>query len=128
MENTNPLVGAVTIVLSLIVLGSSIWVYTDAKSIGAKRGQLKGVCDMGPFGWFVVSLGIWIIGFPMYLASRPELKRINHKASLPAAPSAGRPQQALDFDEQLRKLAKLKAEGLVSEEEFEHKRKQILGL
>lgn len=116
------------VLVFLIVLGTSIWVYTDAKSIGVKKGQLKGVSDMGPLGWFVASLGLWIIGFPMYLANRPQLKRINHKGDPPVVPPVHPPQQEPDFDEQLRKLAKLKAEGLVSEEEFDRKRKQLLGL
>ena len=37
-------------IIVLIVIGSSIWVYTDAKNIGVKKGQLKGVCDLGAEG------------------------------------------------------------------------------
>ena len=61
----------------LIVIVTSIWVYFDAKKIGVKKGQLKGVCDLGVGGWFIVCLLLWVIGFPMYLIKRPELKRIN---------------------------------------------------
>lgn len=61
----------------LIVIGTSIWVFFDAKKIGVKKGQMKGVCNMGPGGWFIVCLLLWIIGFPMYLIKRSELKRIN---------------------------------------------------
>lgn len=71
----------------IVVIGSSIWVFADAKSIGVKKGQLKGVCNMGPVGWFFACLGLWIIGFPMYLANRTELKRINGKSGSPAAAS-----------------------------------------
>lgn len=61
----------------LIVIVTSIWVFFDAKKIGVKKGQLKGVCNMGPGGWLAVCLFLWIIGFPMYLIKRSELKRIN---------------------------------------------------
>lgn len=66
----------------LIVIGmiaSSIWVLVDAKTIGVKKGQLKGMVDLGPWGWFWVCLLLWIVGFPVYLAKRGELKHINGK-------------------------------------------------
>ena len=40
----------------LVVIITSIWVFFDAKKIGVKKGQLKGVCNMGPLGWFIVCL------------------------------------------------------------------------
>jgi len=63
----------------IVVLGTSIWVLVDTKIIGVKKGQLKGMADLGPWGWFFVCLLLWIIGFPFYLAKRGELKRINGK-------------------------------------------------
>ncbi len=65
--------------IGLLILGTSIWVLFDAKTIGVKKGQLEGVADMGPWGWFIVCLLLWIIGFPVYLAKRGEYKRINEK-------------------------------------------------
>ena len=64
----------------LLVIGTSIWVLFDARSIGIKKGQMKGLADMGPFGWFIVCLLLWIVGFPMYLAKRNAYKRVNQKA------------------------------------------------
>jgi choline-glycine betaine transporter len=64
----------------LIVIITSIWVLIDAKKIGVKKGQIKGLADIGPWGWFFVCLLLWIIGFPLYLLKRGELKRINGKA------------------------------------------------
>jgi len=61
----------------LIIIGTSIWVFFDAKKIGVKKGKMKGIFNMGPGGWFIVCLLLWIIGFPLYLIKRPELKRIN---------------------------------------------------
>ena len=63
----------------IVVLGTSIWILVDTKTIGVKKGQIKGVADLGPWGWFFVCLLLWIIGFPFYLAKRGELKRINGK-------------------------------------------------
>jgi hypothetical protein len=62
----------------LIVIGSAIWVYFDAKTIGVKKGQMTGLADLSPIGWFLTSLGLWIIAFPLYLAKRPEYKKINN--------------------------------------------------
>lgn len=63
-----------------LVIGTSIWVLIDAKTIGVRKGQIKGMGDMGPVGWFLVCLLIWIVGFPFYLAKRPEYKRVNSRA------------------------------------------------
>jgi hypothetical protein len=111
----------------IIVLGTSIWVGTDARRIGAKKGQLKGVCDMGPAGWFFACLMIWIVAFPMYLANRAELKRINGQSSQPVAASVASPE-AQDFEVQLMKLARLKESGVLSQEEFDAKKKAILNI
>lgn len=64
----------------LVIAGSSIWVFFDAKNIGVKKGQVKGLADLGPGGWSVGSLLLWIVVFPMYLYKRGEFKKINKKA------------------------------------------------
>ena len=61
----------------IVIVATSIWVLVDAKTIGVKKGQIKGLADLGPGGWFVVCLLLWIVGFPMYLAKRGEYKKIN---------------------------------------------------
>jgi hypothetical protein len=43
------------------------------------------------------------------------------------APAPGAPAQP-DYAEELQKLAELKAAGIINDEEFEAKKKQILGL
>ncbi len=65
--------------LFILVLLSSIWVLVDAKSIGVKKGQLKGFANLGPWGWFFACLLLWIVGFPLYLSKRSVLKKINGK-------------------------------------------------
>lgn len=66
--------------LLLIIIGSAIWVYFDAKSIGVKKGQLTGIVNMNPGGWFLVTLLLWIVGFPAYMANRGKYKQINNKS------------------------------------------------
>ena len=45
----------------------------------------------------------------------------------PAAPAPAAPAEP-DYAEELQKLAELKAAGIINDEEFEAKKKQILGL
>lgn len=59
-------------IVFLIVLGTSIWVYADAKNLGVHKGALGGgFVDAGAGQWAVVTLLLWIVGFPLYLATRP---------------------------------------------------------
>lgn len=67
----------------LIVIGTAIWVYFDAKSIGVKKGQNKGFFDMGPAGWCGVTLLIWIVGFPAWLGLRGKYKKLNASKACP---------------------------------------------
>jgi hypothetical protein len=65
--------------LALIIVTTSIWVLVDARTIGVKKGQITGLGNMGPIGWFIACLGLWVVAFPFYLGKRPEFKRINGK-------------------------------------------------
>jgi len=65
--------------LLIVYVITSLWVIFDAKTIGIKRGQIKGLGGMGPWGWFFSCLLLWIVAFPFYLAKRPEFKQINEK-------------------------------------------------
>ncbi len=70
-----------TTILLIIVVGTSIWVFFDATSIGVKKGQVAGLANMGPGGWLIASLLLWIIAFPLYLAYRGKFKAANQKSS-----------------------------------------------
>lgn len=61
----------------LVVVGSSFWVLHDARNIGIEKGQLDGIIDMGPWGWFFWCLIVWVVWFPIYLFKRGEYKSIN---------------------------------------------------
>jgi hypothetical protein len=69
-----------SLVMWVVIIASSIWVLFDAKSIGVRRGQIKGFADLGPWGWFIATLLLWIVAFPVYLAQRPKYKAINAPA------------------------------------------------
>lgn len=55
----------------------SVCVFFDAKKNGLKKGQFKGLAGMGPWGWFLCCIFIWIIAFPYYLNKRPFLKQVS---------------------------------------------------
>lgn len=63
----------------VIVLVSSLWVFADARAIGVKRGQVKGLANMNPSSWFLGVLLLWPLAFPLYLSKRAEFKRVNGK-------------------------------------------------
>ncbi len=64
-----------------VVLGTSVWVVIDAHSIGVSKGKIKGMGDMGPWGWFFGCLLLWIIVFPFYLVRREAFKKV--KTAMP---------------------------------------------
>jgi hypothetical protein len=58
--------------LLLVVVGTSIWVFVDARNLGVRRGLIQsGFADMGPGSWLAGCLLIWILVFPLYLVYRP---------------------------------------------------------
>jgi hypothetical protein len=120
-----------------IVLPTSLWVFFDARRLGVKQGQMKhhgakSWSDSPPSGWLAGCLILWTVFFPLYLIRRPEYKRINRPPQphisppLIPQPLVAAPSLSQDFDQQLRKLSKLKEDGVITEEEFEHKKKLIL--
>jgi hypothetical protein len=62
-----------TIIVLIIVL-SAIWVYWDATS--NKIGKVSdggGLFNMSAGAWSVVTMFLWIVGFPAYLIKRGSL-------------------------------------------------------
>jgi hypothetical protein len=72
----------------LIVIVTSIGVGVDASSNGIKAGQTKGLFNMGPLGWCLACLLIWIVAFPAYLIKRSDLIAAANGQVPAAAPSA----------------------------------------
>jgi len=80
------------IIIGLVVVATSIWVWVDARGIGARRGLIRGLGNMWPFEWFLCCLLLWIIGFPLYLVKRGKIKSTMQAArELVAASSASAP-------------------------------------
>lgn len=75
-----------SILVWVIVIGSSIWVLIDAKRIGVQKGQIKGICNMGAVAWFIVCLLLWIVAFPCYLWKRRQYLTANGKTNTRKAP------------------------------------------
>ena len=47
------------------------------RPLGSKKGQLRGLGNLGPAGWFLACLLLWFPAFFFYLYKRPAFKRIN---------------------------------------------------
>lgn len=75
----------------VVVIFSAIWVYFDSKALGARRGLLPGISDMGPLGWAASTALLWLFVFPYYITRRQAIKAAAH--STPArrrSPITGR--------------------------------------
>jgi len=68
------LVELVPIIVVLVIVGTDLWVYTDARTRADSRDPV--VFSIGsirldsPQVWAVVCLVLWVFCFPLYLASR----------------------------------------------------------
>ena len=113
-------------VVYLIVIGSAIWVLVDAKNIGVKKGLITGMGNIGPWGWFFVTLLLWIVAFPMYLYCRGKFKLAIAETSNVGGSPIDNQQVRMSFED-IEKLAALKEKGIITDDEFEAKKKQLLG-
>lgn len=75
----------------LVVIGSAIWVYFDAKKIGARRGLLPGFFDLPPWAWALGCLGLWIVVLPAYLIKRPDIINAAAGEEIPSVAPGSRP-------------------------------------
>lgn len=111
-----------------IVVGSSIWVLQDARAIGVKKGQLRGMANMDPGDWFICCLLLWIVVFPYYLSKRPQLLNINGKTHGLFKFSGGSAALMADGVDALEKLATLRDKGILTDMEFQMQKAKILGI
>ncbi len=83
------------ILVLLLVISTSAWVYFDATKISApKAGEKlqtgKFYVDMGPVGWLICCLVLWIVAFPAYLILRPQyMQEFQSPGSASSLPSPG---------------------------------------
>jgi hypothetical protein len=60
--------------LALLIFGSSLWMAIDAYNLGLYRSDRDlGLARTHPIAWFTGGLLLWILVFPIYLASRPKM-------------------------------------------------------
>ena len=61
-------------IIVAVIAASGVWVYVDAT--GYKIGKVKGtggLFNMSAGAWGVVTMFLWIVGFPSYLIKRRAL-------------------------------------------------------
>ncbi len=76
---------------------------------------------MGPIGWCLSCLLLWGVAFPAYIVTRRRYKR----APSATPPAGGIPQDA-DLISQLAALVDFHSQGIVTDEEFQAKKKVIV--
>ena len=74
--------------IAIVVVGTSVWVFVDAQQIGARKGLVRGLANLSPGEWLVACLLLWIVAFPLYLATRGEIRA----ASSVGDTGSGRPR------------------------------------
>ncbi len=68
---------------------SAVWVYIDADKLRRRYGRPIG--GLSPVAWAVLTVPVWIIGFPAYIVTRLiVVNRIERAAqsAIPAAPAS----------------------------------------
>lgn len=75
------------VIITALIVASAIWVYLDAtKNKIGKIESESGIFNMHAGAWAIVTLLLWIIGFPAYLVKRKAL--IQKAESNPIEPSS----------------------------------------
>ena len=139
-------------IIGAVVILSSIWVFFDAKSIGVKKDLTNGMFAMSAGMWFLACLFLWIISFPAYLIKRGEFKRLaqargvtsgqstqadirirtQHVSPQTQSTTSGQSEHPHSASstaiDDLHRLADLLQKGVLSREEFDAKKKQLLAL
>jgi hypothetical protein len=129
------------LIILLIVIATTIWVAFDAKKNQITTHDKPYSINTGALAWFFCCLLLWIAAFPYYLVRRNKLLKLRRASASPPAlentstlfHSASKKQATfaatvspLDYDQQLRQLAKLKDDGIISAADFEQKKKVML--
>jgi len=60
--------------IGLVVVVSAMWMYFESRSFEYDKGDVTGLAAMRPVGWFFTGLLLWLVAFPLYLASRAKLR------------------------------------------------------
>lgn len=81
----------------IFVLACGLGVFIDAKNIGARKGLIPGFTDLGPLGWAVSAVLLWIVAFPLYISQRSRIqeavaRRASPRGHVPGQQFGGRAQ------------------------------------
>lgn len=68
------------LLVPIVVLASAAWAYSDAKKLGARAGLIDAPFGLGPGGWALAIVAMWIVAFPAYLLRRGDLARAAERA------------------------------------------------
>jgi hypothetical protein len=109
-------------IILIIVLGTTIWLTYDASTNKISITQKPYSINNGALAWCLSAILLWIATFPYYLVRRSQVLRERRGGMT----SASAPVQ--DIGSQLSTLARLKEQGLISESDYEQKKKQLLGI
>lgn len=88
-------------------------------AITKKMGETKGYTNQFWWGFFLGIIGLIVV------AVRPDM---NQKIIVQQVPQQTNQQSADDVETQLQKYQEMEEKGLISQEDFEAKKKQLLGL
>ena len=116
-------------IVQLVIVGTSIWVAYDSAANRilppARRAGIGGPFvsnanrqfepKLDPLRWLGACLALWIVVIPLYLSKRVKAKT-NNPAILP------------DPAEELRKYKQLLDDGIISQDEWASKRRELLGI
>lgn len=58
----------------IVIVASSLFAFFESRSFRYRKQDIQGLAAMGPWGWLFACLFLWIIAFPLYLASREKLR------------------------------------------------------
>ena len=101
--------------ISIMILATSIWVFFDARKIGVKEDMMTGLFSLGPGGWAICCLLLWIIAFPAYLIKRPKYiaiagfrSRSTDSSPLRQGGAGGKPVNRMSTEEIVARLKETK--------------------
>lgn len=80
----------------LVVIGSTLWMYLDSRKLRYDKRDVAGLAAMSPGGWLFAGLFLWLLAFPLYLASRGKLRTAG-EARLAQLTAEGKTPERLSF-------------------------------
>jgi uncharacterized membrane protein len=110
----------------LIVIGTSVWVGFDAQANKITSSAGEYTAWNGAVGWVLICLLLWIVGFPAYLVRRGKLLG-ERKSVAPQTVAAQQTLPVAGVADELEKLARLKAEGHITENDYQRAKSRLLG-